>query len=212
MNANANANANATHCTSIPHPHLDSVPHIGDRITRAIGSVLPLSVQHHLRDNGTFRSISDSAVTMGVPLLAASNPTVAKKFLTLSDEKVTWKYGSQDGQLVDFFVPRGPDGTEMSHPRGLLIFVHGGAWGSGKPWMYRLIGQPFLEEANMAVAILGYRTYPDGNVQDQVDDIDSAISSVSMKYPHLVKHRKRDGDWLGVHLMGHSRYVVSIET
>jgi len=193
---------NATHY--IPHPHLDNLPNIGDRITRLLGSVLPLSVQHHLRDNGTFRSVADSAVTMGVPVLAASNPSVAKKFLALSQEKIRWKYGSHDMQLVDFFLPKGSDGTVTSNPRGILFFVHGGAWGSGKPWMYRLVGQPFLEEANMAVAILGYRTYPDGNVQDQVDDLDAAISSVAMKYPQLVKRQSRDDEWLGVHLMGHS--------
>ena len=76
--------------------------------------------------------------------------------------------------------------------------------------MYRLVGQPFLEEANMAVAILGYRTYPDGNVQDQVDDLDAAISSVAMKYPQLVKRQSRDDEWLGVHLMGHSRYDICL--
>ena len=112
---------NATHY--IPHPHLDNLPNIGDRITRLLGSVLPLSVQHHLRDNGTFRSVADSAVTMGVPVLAASNPSVAKKFLALSQEKIRWKYGSHDMQLVDFFLPKGSDGTVTSNPRGILFFV-----------------------------------------------------------------------------------------
>jgi len=71
--------------------------------------------------------------------------------------------------------------------------------------MYRLAATPFLE-ANMAVAIVGYRTYPDGNVQDQVDDLEAAARIIATSYPHL---SERPGivdekDWIGVSLMGHS--------
>ena len=88
------------------------------------------------------------------------------------------------------------------------IFKHGGAWGSGTPWMYRLVAKPFLD-ANMAVAIVGYRTYPDGNIQDQVDDLEAASKEIFLKYPHLCQppttctepERKK---WVGTSLVGHS--------
>jgi acetyl esterase/lipase len=81
----------------------------------------------------------------------------------------------------------------------------GGAWGTGKPWMYRLCASPFLE-AGLAVAIVGYRTYPDGFVQDQVDDLESAAKAIATKYSHLARkpNGQNDEDWLGLTLMGHS--------
>jgi acetyl esterase/lipase len=55
--------------------------------------------------------------------------------------------------------------------RGTIFFVHGGAWGSGKPWMYRLIAPTFLK-LHFAVVIVGYRTYPDAaTIDDQVGDV-----------------------------------------
>jgi acetyl esterase/lipase len=63
-------------------------------------------------------------------------------------------------------------------PRSMVVFVHGGAWGSGFPALYRLAAVPFLNTAhnNCTVAILGYRTYPTvAAVDDQVDDVARAL-------------------------------------
>lgn len=75
----------------------------------------------------------------------------------------------------------------------MVFFVHGGAWGSGKPWFYRLVPKPFLE-AGLAVAIVGYRVYPlcgslgneegsRGGVRTQVDDLEAAFSKLMREYP-----------------------------
>lgn len=74
--------------------------------------------------------------------------------------------------------------------------------------MYRLIATPFLD-ANMAVAILGYRTYPDGNMQDQIDDIELASKKIAIDFPDLIlKPEIVDAeDWLGSSLIGHSSGV-----
>ena len=71
--------------------------------------------------------------------------------------------------------------------------------------MYRLAATPFLE-ANMAVAIVGYRTYPDGNVQNQVDDLELASTFIATRYPHLSKRPDfvDKNEWIGVSLVGHS--------
>ena len=58
--------------------------------------------------------------------------------------------------------------------RGTVFFVHGGAWGSGMPWMYRLVAHTFLT-LGFAVAIVGYRTYPDApDIDEQAGDVSSA--------------------------------------
>ena len=59
----------------------------------------------------------------------------------------------------------------------------------------------------MAVVVVGYRTYPDGDVVDQVDDLEQAAMMLVRRYPHLNNNttkKKKEKDWLGCFLMGHS--------
>jgi acetyl esterase/lipase len=73
--------------------------------------------------------------------------------------------------------------------------------------MYRLTALPFLEK-NMAVAVVGYRTYPDGNVNDQVNDLHAAFRTFELTFPQYMKPSPRMVDekkeWSGVSLIGHS--------
>ena len=65
--------------------------------------------------------------------------------------------------------------------------------------MYRLIAHPFLDKG-MAVAIIGYRTFPDADIPGQVDDLEAAARELTKQYPDLCT-KKSD---LGVCCMGHS--------
>jgi prenylcysteine alpha-carboxyl methylesterase len=58
----------------------------------------------------------------------------------------------------------------------------------------------------MAVAIISYRRYPDGNVQDQVDDIELASKAIATKFPNILRQPDTvsNQDWMGTTLMGHS--------
>lgn len=76
---------------------------------------------------------------------------------------------------------------------------HGGAWGSGQAWQYRLVAQPFLDQG-MAVAVVGYRTFPDGDMNDQVKDLEMAAQELTQQYPDLCTKQTE----LGVCLLGHS--------
>lgn len=73
--------------------------------------------------------------------------------------------------------------------------------------MYRLVATPFLT-SKIAVAIIGYRTYPDGNAQDQVNDLLEAAQTLKRLHPKLWKnqHRKNksSSSSFGVSLIGHS--------
>ena len=82
--------------------------------------------------------------------------------------------------------------------------------------MYRLCAVPFLR-ANMAVAIVGYRTYSDADVDGQVDDLEAAAVMLRRDYPHLLAPPDDDPSstsmstgrggkesWTGVTLAGHS--------
>lgn len=65
--------------------------------------------------------------------------------------------------------------------------------------MYRLLAQPFLDKG-MAVAIVGYRTFPDGDIQDQVSDLEMASQELARRYPNICKKETE----FGVCAMGHS--------
>lgn len=81
---------------------------------------------------------------------------------------------------------------------------HGGAWGSGSPWMYRLVSLPFLE-IGLIVAIVGYRTYPDGIVKNQIDDLLKASIALSNELNiSSFRHCDDNTSMLGNILIGHS--------
>mmetsp|Transcript_18307 Transcript_18307/g.20857 ORF Transcript_18307/g.20857 Transcript_18307/m.20857 type:complete len:557 (+) Transcript_18307:124-1794(+) len=215
------------------HPHLSLNPESADQITRYVGSTLPLWWQNKYRDNGKFGAISDAIVTCSVPSLALLNTKVFLDFLYLSTQqaKIEIQYGSHPSQRIDLFLPNrfrrrhtsssnkgsksnnNDDDNDCDDINGFVFFVHGGAWGSGLPWMYRLTALPFLQK-NIAVAIVGYRRFPDGNAQDQVNDLYTAAETLAIKYPILWRKPKQKEceypnnnekeRYLGVILMGHS--------
>jgi acetyl esterase/lipase len=115
-------------------------------------------------------------------------------------------YGSDRRQVIHLLQKRGPDQGKNPHrvatstdtsvpsspsPRSMIVFVHGGAWGSGFPALYRLAAVPFLQSTTVNctnVAMVGYRTYPTvASVDDQVDDVARALDLlVSQQLPSSV--------------------------
>jgi pimeloyl-ACP methyl ester carboxylesterase len=92
-----------------------------------------------------------------------------------------------NAQYIDVFLPSptmtNNTTTNGNRRRGMVFFVHGGAWGSGQPWFYRLVASPFLR-LGLAVAIVGYRVYPlSSTVQEQVDDLQMAFETLQETYP-----------------------------
>eukprot|EP00977_Amphora_coffeiformis_P004971 scaffold1060_cov196-Amphora_coffeaeformis.AAC.3 len=105
------------------------------------------------------------------------------------------RYGRHPRQSIDVMKLVPESSPSSSTASTLLLFVHGGAWGSGSKEVYRLMAAPFLER-DTTIAVLGYRTYPDGYVQDQVDDVVEAFRT--LKAGGLI------GTTTRFNLMGHS--------
>lgn len=57
----------------------------------------------------------------------------------------------------------------------VLVFVHGGAWSFGHKWQYGLVGEYLASTLGVLVAVVNYRTYPMGHVQDMVEDVERAV-------------------------------------
>lgn len=171
-------------------PHLRKSP--PDALIRWLAiHAVPLSFQHRCRDGGGSRIFIDLlTILFTAPPLAAIYPTKFYQFLQLGvgSSMTSIRVGPHWRQHVELFLP-----SQERSSRRLIFFLHGGAWGSGFAWMYRLVVVPFLE-MGWAVALPNYRTYPDGMVQDQIHDVELAASEL----------QKKHGPFEKVLLMGHS--------
>jgi acetyl esterase/lipase len=179
-----------------PLPICDANP--ADDVFRSMNDRIPISWIHFARDSGLFRTLADTLLFVGIPALlerypqALPNVPINSPDVPKSTKLTTVSYGPQRFQTMDILTCSpmgGARGTASSnhnnndsHHNKTLLFAHGGAWGSGRPWMYRLAAIPFLQQG-YRVVIWGYRTYPDGMVQDQVDDLNSALELLGPSNP-----------------------------
>ena len=109
---------------------------------------------------------------------------------TVHPPKATISYGQRRGRRpgngdrrkVDMYyeqeVPITNSQKEFSK-RPIVLFVHGGAWGSGERWQYSPLARALAVEAGAIVGIASYRLFPDAMVEEQVTDVRSAISEFS---------------------------------
>jgi acetyl esterase/lipase len=188
----------------MPHPHLSTVPELGDQITRFLGVVLPVHWHNACRDSGSFRFIMDTIVTVAAPTVGITSPSVAYQFCQLTANSQRIRYGSHPRQYFDLYLPtkqqQQQQSTATTDATRLIFFVHGGAWGSGLPWFYRLMALPFLQQG-WAVAVIGHRTYPDGStIEDQLADCSVAASYLADKFPELCERVTVMGHSSGAHL------------
>jgi len=80
-------------------------------------------------------------------------------------------YGAHDKQKLVFFW----DAKTRDAP--VVLFVPGGAWGSASLSAYALLGKS-LAEHGMVAATMSYRVYPDGDINDMLDDIHHSTEHV----------------------------------
>jgi acetyl esterase/lipase len=142
-------------------------------------------LHHFVRDSGVFYTLMEfMALQHALPILL-KYPSVLWRMFQASRRRKVITYGKQSSsQKVDLFMPSPEDGDHQEPARGLLVFVHGGAWGSGSPAQYSMIAKPFLR-INWAVAVVGYRVYPEGDVTTQILDVEMAAAEVTRLYPNL---------------------------
>lgn len=244
--ANSNSNTSLVSSNMQRHPHLTDHPCLADRMPQYLGATIPLRMQHYFRDSGYFGYTADSLVTLSCPSLAVVYPKGARDFIKLSHAIVgnrpsernerrgnrkRWTrrripYGgdlAHSMQYIDLYLPSSNDRTSVDDDkndkiaiRGTLFFVHGGAWGSGRPWMYRLVAPAFLR-LNFAVVIVGYRTYPNAKtINEQVGDVMMAWEkcgnvlneACTLTRPEVNSGNNNDAyddtSWVGNIIMGHS--------
>jgi|AntAceMinimDraft_5_1070358.scaffolds.fasta_scaffold171480_1 acetyl esterase/lipase len=126
--------------------------HGSDSVLKWLHSALPLSVQHQLRDSGVLRLLADAGVLATAPFVLGWHPSTILRVLKLNARRRTFAYGHHAHQTVDYYagdVEQASGSREVDAPA--VAFVHGGAWGSGRPWMYQLVADTLLALGYSAV-------------------------------------------------------------
>lgn len=82
-------------------------------------------------------------------------------------------YGRRGNKLDLYHSPNlGQPGAE---PVPVVLFVYGGAWGSGERTMYCLLALQMVKELRATVICPDYSIYPNGNVLNMVQDISDSL-------------------------------------
>ena len=93
------------------------------------------------------------------------------------------RYGSEERQVLDYYKPAGamdsPDGEAAARQARLVVYVHGGAWGSGAKWHYAGLARRLRRESGGAVgvAVVQYGLHrARGDVAAMTRDVDAAVT------------------------------------
>ncbi|CAM9266415.1 unnamed protein product [Scytosiphon promiscuus] len=156
------------------------------KATGVLHRILPISAQRAFRD-GAFRGVADGGVVITAGISAVFHPRLAARFVALSRRREDHKYGQHPRQVLEVVQPAGGVGDSrkrVGEKPKLIVFIHGGAWGSGATWMYRLVVDRLTssDDPNLGpctVASLGYRVHPDSDTAGQVEDVTEAMRWIS---------------------------------
>lgn len=185
-----------------PRPHgLNEVSL--DSYTRSMHKNISRSLQENFRDRGHFKAVSDHLVT----LAAAVMVPYYGRFIQLGQQQRTFQYGKTSQHSIHVINLRTSKEakTDVGSEDRVVLFVHGGAWGSGKPWMYRLSAAGLAKCIDAKVVILiEYKVYPHNHILEQRDDILNAINFIRSSSQWKPDWLKRGGRNIRLVLSGHS--------
>jgi acetyl esterase/lipase len=149
-------------------------------------TVVSISVQNQLRDAGGFRIVADGFTIMLGAMIFLGRPWLISNFKKFSDNMTTMRYGDTDKHVLEILPLSRTTGDSVNggctskKPPVVVIFVHGGAWGSGKIWKYRLIAEGLGKCLNAtAVISVGYPVYPESTILQQSASVQQAVEYIT---------------------------------
>ncbi|KAG8467170.1 hypothetical protein KFE25_000486 [Diacronema lutheri] len=143
-------------------------------VTRALHRALPLWMQHGMRDSGLLGVSVDMATIAGAAAALAARPAALTRLVRASaTSRLGVAYGPLPQHRLDIFEPAPLHAPARPAP-DVIVFVHGGAWGSGSRLIYRLVGERLAAEG-FTCLVLGYRRYPRASMEEQVNDVARAL-------------------------------------
>ncbi|CAN8072099.1 unnamed protein product [Agarophyton chilense] len=84
------------------------------------------------------------------------------------------------GKLHNFREPGCPD-QDLSKP--IVLYVHGGAWGSGHPSHYSQLAAKIVDATQSTVFVLSYGLYPKAVMSEQAEQVTTALLRIRFSFP-----------------------------
>lgn len=133
--------------------------------------IIPLHIQHFFRENGIISVLNNvSAAIIGFGLLLRSSKQL-RIFLELQNKLYVFNYGTGKRKFLEVIIH-----SCSEEPMPIVIFVHGGGWGSGETFQYRMSANGVGTSIRArAVIVVGYEYYPQCDIFQQRDSILDAI-------------------------------------
>ena len=178
--------------------------YFADLVTAMLHRILPMSWQNAFREAGGISFLSDIGVLFLGATLITSNVQVLMDMVHVSRKITRFQYGNttlhrlEVFRLVNSVINRtpltggtGPSSTKRSKT---LVFVHGGAWGSGNLWQYRLVANGLANIIGAtSVVLMGYPTYPLATILEQRDCVTEALRFIHQDRATALRIVKESG-------------------
>ena len=152
-----------------PSAHFLSTPHL---ITRLLYHILPIPLQHYVRDRGLLQLSNVLALLVGpfVYVLPYSARLLFEHMLP-SNQPLRVRYSPASQLTVEVHNAHRRLVADAAPLSPIVVFTHGGAWGSGNALMYRLLSTCFDGEMHCVTFTHNYHTYPTADVVQQIGQL-----------------------------------------
>lgn len=162
-------------------PHLLKPP-AEDSLTRWLHRTLPEELQLRMREEGFTKSLLNGLGAVGAAMLLVYQPSLLSTYNQIQQQSTEIKYGFHSAEtLYQSKISYHPDRSDSNM---CLFFVHGGAWGSGDPWMYAICAYNLAKALDCDFCFnIRYPLYPDANILEQKESVSRAISFLRNLYP-----------------------------
>jgi acetyl esterase/lipase len=165
---------------------------IGDICTNILHRILPISWQSKVRDSGFISWVVDYGAYLVALDTARLDWQLMLDFWTVTSKLKRFQYGETADHTLEVFQPEDSSRYHKNLVHGAeskllcqaaqkaafstLVFVHGGAWGCGRPWHYRMVANGLGNLLGVKnVVVVGYPTYPESTILQQRDFVTSAL-------------------------------------
>ena len=161
--------------------------------------VLPIGWQHYARDHGWLKLSDVLALSFGpLALLLPSHARLLVEHLLPSNQPQRMRYTPHSQLTVEVHNAHRRGGVEAGQLSPIVVFTHGGAWGSGNALMYRLLSSCFDTQLQCVTLTHNYHTYPTADVAQQVTQLRQLLAWLADEGEGF------GGDVSRVILVGHS--------
>lgn len=165
---------------------------IADFITACLHRIIPISWQSSFRNSGGISILSDISVLILAATVGLTDMQLVLDMVQVSKKISRFQYGATSTHRLEVFRPvnnvvnfgkSAKSSQQVNDSKAdtgkkskILVFVHGGAWGCGQLWQYRLVANGLGNIIGAtSVVLIGYPTYPTAGILEQRDCVTDAV-------------------------------------